>query len=94
MLSFQIIVPTELRQTNHKRIYIALEPLQKLKIATGDLIIIKHDSEQHNEKEVILRTVLRFNVIQIRNKNIYSCVETLKKNNTSLNLFRINSRLG
>ncbi|KAI7857888.1 P-loop containing nucleoside triphosphate hydrolase protein [Circinella umbellata] len=51
MLSFQIIVPTELRQTNHKRIYIALEPLQKLKIATGDLIIIKHDSEQHNEKE-------------------------------------------
>ena len=54
MSSFQVIVPTEPRQTNYKRIYIALEPLQKLKIATGDLIIIKHDSQQLNEKEVIL----------------------------------------
>ena len=59
MSSFQVIVPTEPRQTNYKRIYIALEPLQKLKIATGDLIVIKHDLQQHKEKEVILRTFPR-----------------------------------
>ncbi|KAI9264294.1 P-loop containing nucleoside triphosphate hydrolase protein [Phascolomyces articulosus] len=49
MASFQIIPPTKTRQSNHKRIYVALEPLQNLQIATGDLVLIQHDLKEKNE---------------------------------------------
>ncbi|KAI9498373.1 P-loop containing nucleoside triphosphate hydrolase protein [Zychaea mexicana] len=50
MSAFQVASPTETRHSNHKRIFVALEPLQKLQIATGDLVIVQRDQQSNTEK--------------------------------------------
>ncbi|KAI8149913.1 P-loop containing nucleoside triphosphate hydrolase protein [Fennellomyces sp. T-0311] len=49
MFTFQVARTAESRHNNHKRIFVALEPLQRLQIATGDIVIVKHNQQSHEK---------------------------------------------